>query len=261
LLREVAKVPGIKKVFVRSGIRYDYMLQDKNKEFFSQLVNHHISGQLKVAPEHCVASVLDYMGKPHFDVFEKFWAQYKRLNEKGGKEQYLVPYLMSSHPGCTLNDAVELAEFLKNNARQPEQVQDFYPTPGTISTVIYYTGIHPMTGKSVYVCRDYKEKQMQRALLQYKKRENYALVKEALKLAGREDLIGNSPDCLIRDYSQGKKATPVNKSLQKNRSGKQAKPSNFAKRDERSQKPTQRKPITKREGAKATYKKPNKAKR
>ena len=198
MLREVAKVPGIKKVFVRSGIRYDYMLQDKNKEFFSQLVNHHISGQLKVAPEHCVASVLDYMGKPHFDVFEKFWAQYKRLNEKGGKEQYLVPYLMSSHPGCTLNDAVELAEFLKNNARQPEQVQDFYPTPGTISTCMYYTGIDPRDMSEVYVARDPHDKALQRALLQWGRPEKRPLVLEALQKAGRTDLIGYGKHCLIR---------------------------------------------------------------
>ena len=139
LLRKLRQLPGIKKVFVRSGIRYDYMLQDKNRDFFLELVQHHISGQLKVAPEHCVSSVLDYMGKPHFDVFLKFWRQYKKLNEQDGTEQYLVPYLMSSHPGCTLNDAVKLAEFLHKNGRTPEQVQDFYPTPGTLSTCMYYT--------------------------------------------------------------------------------------------------------------------------
>ncbi len=198
LLREVAKIPGIKKVFVRSGIRYDYMLQDKNKEFFSQLVNHHISGQLKVAPEHCVSSVLDYMGKPHFDVFEKFWAQYKKLNERASKEQYLVPYLMSSHPGCTLNDAVELAEFLKNNARQPEQVQDFYPTPGTISTCMYYTGLDPRDMSEVYVARDPHDKALQRALLQWGKPQMRPLVFEALQKAGRTDLIGYSKHCLVR---------------------------------------------------------------
>jgi uncharacterized radical SAM protein YgiQ len=261
LLSKIEALPKIKKVFIRSGIRFDYLMYDKDDSFFRQLVSHHTSGQLKVAPEHCSDNVLSYMGKPPICVYESFKKKYFELCEKYGLEQYLVPYLMSSHPGSTMKDAVEMALFLKKWNLSPEQVQDFYPTPGTISTVIYYTGIHPMTGKSVYVCRDYKEKQMQRALLQYKKRENYALVKEALKLAGREDLIGNSPDCLIRDYSQGKKVTPVNKSLQKNRSGKKVKPSNFAKRDERSQKPTQRKPTSKREGAKATYKKPNKAKR
>ena len=198
LLRELQKIPGIKKVFVRSGIRYDYMLQDKNKEFFSQLVNHHISGQLKVAPEHCVSSVLDYMGKPHFDVFEKFWRQYRKLNEKGGKEQYLVPYLMSSHPGCTLKDAVELAEFLHKNGRQPEQVQDFYPTPGTLSTCMYYTGIDPRDMSEVYVARDAHEKALQRALLQWGKPEKRPLVIEALKRAERTDLIGYGKECLIR---------------------------------------------------------------
>ena len=198
LLRELQKIPGIKKVFVRSGIRYDYMLQDKNKEFFSQLVNHHISGQLKVAPEHCVSSVLDYMGKPHFDVFEKFWHQYRKLNEKGGKEQYLVPYLMSSHPGCTLKDAVELAEFLHKNGRQPEQVQDFYPTPGTLSTCMYYTGIDPRDMSEVYVARDAHEKALQRALLQWGKPEKRPLVIEALKRAERTDLIGYGKECLIR---------------------------------------------------------------
>ncbi len=198
LLRELQKIPGIKKVFVRSGIRYDYMLQDKNKEFFSQLVNHHISGQLKVAPEHCVSSVLDYMGKPHFDVFEKFWRQYRKLNEKGGKEQYLVPYLMSSHPGCTLKDAVELAEFLHANGRQPEQVQDFYPTPGTLSTCMYYTGIDPRDMSEVYVARDAHEKALQRALLQWGKPEKRPLVIEALKKAERTDLIGYGKECLIR---------------------------------------------------------------
>ena len=251
LLSKIEALPKIKKVFIRSGIRFDYLMYDKDDSFFRQLVSRHTSGQLKVAPEHCSDNVLSYMGKPPIHVYESFKKKYFELSSKYGLEQYLVPYLMSSHPGSTMKDAVEMALFLKKWNLSPEQVQDFYPTPGTISTVIYYTGIHPMTGKSVYVCRDYKEKQMQRALLQYKKRENYALVKEALKLAGREDLIGNSPDCLIRDYSQGKKATPVNKSLQKKGSGKRAKPSAFGKRDEKSPKPTQRKPITKREGAKS----------
>ena len=153
LLRRMREIPGIKKVFVRSGIRYDYMLQDKDRSFFKELVQYHISGQLKVAPEHCVSSVLDYMGKPHFDVFLKFWRQYQKLNEERGTEQYLVPYLMSSHPGCTLSDAVELAEFLHKNGRTPEQVQDFYPTPGTLSTCMYYTGIDPRDMSEVYVAR------------------------------------------------------------------------------------------------------------
>lgn len=198
LLQELRTIPGIKKVFVRSGVRYDYMLEDKNQDFFRELVNHHISGQLKVAPEHCVSTVLDYMGKPHFDVFEKFWAQYRKLNEKGGKEQYLVPYLMSSHPGCTLQDAVHLAEFLKSINRQPEQVQDFYPTPGTLSTCMYYTGIDPRDMSEVYVARDPHEKALQRALLQWGKPQLRPLVFEALEKAGRTDLIGYGKECLVR---------------------------------------------------------------
>ena len=197
LLQRMRKIPGIKKVFVRSGIRYDYMLQDRNKDFFKELVDYHISGQLKVAPEHCVSAVLDYMGKPHFDVFLKFWRQYQKLNEEGGTEQYLVPYLMSSHPGCTLSDAVELAEFLHKNGRTPEQVQDFYPTPGTLSTCMYYTGIDPRSGERVYVARDAEEKAMQRALMQYFM-PNYApLARKALRKAHREDLIGFSRDALL----------------------------------------------------------------
>ncbi|MEA5143963.1 MAG: YgiQ family radical SAM protein [Oscillibacter sp.] len=198
LLKKLRTLPGIKKVFVRSGIRYDYLLQDKNRDFFRELVDHHISGQLKVAPEHCVSTVLDYMGKPHFDVFEKFWAQYKRINEKAGKEQFLVPYLMSSHPGCTLQDAVELAEYLHRLGREPEQVQDFYPTPGTLSTCMYYTGIDPRDMKPVYVARDSHEKALQRALLQWRRPEMKRLVIEALQKAGREDLIGYRRECLVR---------------------------------------------------------------
>ena len=198
LLQKMRQLPKIKKVFVRSGIRYDYMLQDKNKDFFKELVQYHISGQLKVAPEHCVSSVLDYMGKPHFDVFLKFWRQYKKLNEQDGTEQYLVPYLMSSHPGCTLSDAVKLAEFLHKNGRTPEQVQDFYPTPGTLSTCMYYTGIDPRDMSPVYVARDPKEKAMQRALLQWSRPEKRALVVEALEETGRTDLIGYGKECLLR---------------------------------------------------------------
>lgn len=200
LLRRMRELPGIKRVFVRSGIRYDYMLQDKDRSFFKELVKYHISGQLKVAPEHCVSSVLDYMGKPHFDVFLKFWRQYQKLNEEGGTEQYLVPYLMSSHPGCTLSDAVELAEFLHKNGRTPEQVQDFYPTPSTLSTVMYYTGLDPRTMEPVYVPKNPHEKAMQRALMQYRRPQNYFLVREALQKAGRTDLIGFTPKCLIRPY-------------------------------------------------------------
>ena len=205
LLRKLRAIPGIKKVFVRSGIRYDFMLQDKNSEFFAELVKYHISGQLKVAPEHCIDSVLDYMGKPHIDVYEKFMDRYAKLNDRYSKEQYVVPYLMSSHPGSTLQDAVALAEFLNKKGRQPEQVQDFYPTPGTISTCMYYTGIDPITMKSVYVAKSFHEKAMQRALLQWKRPEKRKLVIEALKEAGREDLIGFGPECLVRpDYSPKK---------------------------------------------------------
>ena len=198
LLQRLRRVDGVKKVFVRSGIRYDYLLQDKNQDFFRELVDYHISGQLKVAPEHCVASVLDYMGKPRFDVFERFWRQYQKLNEKEGKQQYLVPYLMSSHPGCTLEDSVRLAEFLHRTGHQPQQVQDFYPTPGTLSTCMYYTGIDPRDMTPVYVARDPHEKALQRALLQWKRPELRGLVIEALEKAGRTDLIGYTPECLIR---------------------------------------------------------------
>lgn len=198
LLRRMRAIPGVKKVFVRSGIRYDYLLQDKNDAFFRELVAHHISGQLKVAPEHCVSNVLDCMGKPHFDVFERFWRKYQKYNEKEQKEQYLVPYLMSSHPGCTLGDAVALAEFLHKTGHQPQQVQDFYPTPGTLSTCMYYTGLDPRTMKPVYVARTPREKAMQRALLQWRRPEKRALVVEALEEAGRTDLIGFGKECLIR---------------------------------------------------------------
>ena len=201
LLRRLRAIPGVKKVFVRSGIRYDYMLADKNSEFFSELVKYHISGQLKVAPEHCIDSVLDYMGKPHIGVYERFMEKYKKLNTKYSKEQYIVPYLMSSHPGSRLEDAVALAEYLNKTGRQPEQVQDFYPTPGTISTCMYYTGIDPLTMKSVYVAKSPHEKAMQRALLQWKRPDKRKLVIEALKAAGREDLIGYGPECLVRPDS------------------------------------------------------------
>ena len=206
LLRKLRNIPGVKKIFVRSGIRYDYMLQDKNGEFFAELVKYHISGQLKVAPEHCIDSVLDYMGKPHIDVYERFMEKYRRLNDRYSKEQYLVPYLMSSHPGSRLEDAVALAEYLNSMGRQPEQVQDFYPTPGTISTCMYYTGIDPTTMEEVYVAKSFHEKAMQRALLQWKRPDKRKLVIEALKEAGREDLIGFAPNCLVRpDYSPAKR--------------------------------------------------------
>ena len=198
LLRDIEALPGIKKVFVRSGIRFDYLLLDRDPTFFRQLVSRHVSGQLKVAPEHCSAGVLSAMGKPDISVYERFRKEYFRLSAEAGLEQYLVPYLMSSHPGSTMDEAIRLAQWLKKWGYAPEQVQDFYPTPGTISTTMYYTGIHPLTGEEIYVARDYKEKQMQRALLQYAKPENAHLVREALRYAHREDLIGNSPECLVR---------------------------------------------------------------
>ena len=204
LLRQVRAVPGVKKVFIRSGIRFDYLLQDKSGEFFAELVQHHVSGQLKVAPEHCVDGVLDYMGKPHIAVYERFKQKYDRLNQRYGKQQYLVPYLMSSHPGCTMDDAVRLAEWLNRTGRQPEQVQDFYPTPGTLSTCMYYTGIDPRTMKPVYVPKDPHEKAMQRALMQWKRPEKRALVREALHAAHREDLIGYGKGCLLRPSAPAK---------------------------------------------------------
>ena len=199
LLLDIEKIPKVKKVFVRSGIRFDYLIYDKDDSFFRQLVTHHVSGQLKVAPEHCSNSALMMMGKPSIEVFEKFKKKYFELSREAGLEQYLVPYLMSSHPGATMKDAVEMALWLKKWGYQPEQVQDFYPTPGTISTVMYYTGIHPMTGRAVHVTTDYREKLLQRALLQYSKPENANLVREALTLAGREDLIGSHEGALVRE--------------------------------------------------------------
>ncbi|MBR2324627.1 MAG: YgiQ family radical SAM protein [Clostridia bacterium] len=213
LLREVEAVPGVKKVFVRSGIRFDYLVYDKDTSFFKQLVERHVSGQLKVAPEHCSDGALSMMGKPPVSVFEKFKGTYFSLCKAAGLEQYLVSYLMSSHPGATMKDAVEMAVWLKKWGYSPEQVQDFYPTPGTISTVMYYTGIHPMTGKPVPVTTDYHEKQLQRALLQFSRPENANLVREALRLAGREDLIGTGPDCLVRPaFGKGGKNMPYQKS-------------------------------------------------
>ncbi len=198
LLRTLRKKEGVKKVFVRSGIRFDYLLEDENDAFFTELVKHHISGQLKVAPEHVSKNVLRYMGKPSREVYDKFCEKFYATNKKLKKEQYLVPYLMSSHPGSTLDDAIELALYLKEHNLTPQQVQDFYPTPGTISTCMFYTGIDPITLKPVYVAKSPEEKAMQRALLQYKNPSNYHLVLNALKKAGREDLIGFSNHCLIR---------------------------------------------------------------
>ena len=198
LLRKVAAVPGVKKVFVRSGVRFDYLLLDKNGEFFAELVKNHISGQLKVAPEHCIESVLYYMGKPRSAVYERFAEKYRRLNARYGKEQYLVPYLISSHPGSTVDDAIALAEYLNRTGKAPEQVQDFYPTPGTLSTCMYYTGLDPRTMKPVHVPRSREEKAVQRALLQWKRPENRKTVLRALRKAGRFDLIGYGKSCLVR---------------------------------------------------------------
>lgn len=198
LLRKIRAVDKVKKVFVRSGIRYDYLIKDKNDEFFKELCMHHVSGQLKVAPEHISPRVLSCMGKPGLDVYQKFCDKFYQINKEIGKEQYLVPYLMSSHPGSTLKEAIELAVYLKRMGIRPQQVQDFYPTPGTLSTAMFYTGIDPRTMKSVYVPKTYEEKAMQRALLQSSKPENYQLVKKALIQAGRRDLIGFGPDCLIK---------------------------------------------------------------
>ena len=199
LLRRVEEIPKIKKVFIRSGIRFDYLIYDNDETFFKKLVRDHVSGQLKVAPEHCCNGVLGYMGKPSIEVYNKFKSRFFELTKSMNKEQYLVPYLMSSHPGSTLKDAIELALYLKRSGYSPEQVQDYYPTPGTVSTVMYYTGIDPLTMKKVYVVTDYHEKQLQRALLQYSKPQNADLVREALIKAGRTDLIGNGKDCLVSD--------------------------------------------------------------
>ena len=197
LLRKIRNLPGVKKVFIRSGIRYDYVMQDKNDDFFQELCKYHISGQLKVAPEHISNKVLKQMGKPSKDIYEKFVKKYFEINNKINKKQFLVPYLMSSHPGSDLNAAIELALYIKKMGYMPEQVQDFYPTPGSLSTTIYYTGINPFTGEEVYVAREQKEKNMQRALLQFSVPENYSIVKEALEKANREDLIGSNKKCLI----------------------------------------------------------------
>ncbi len=198
LLRKLRSLPKVKKVFIRSGIRFDYLLADKNDEFFYELVEHHVSGQLKVAPEHISDAVLSKMGKPENAVYERFVKKYYDINKKLDKKQFLVPYLMSSHPGSTLKEAIELAEYLRDLGYMPEQVQDFYPTPSTISTVMYYTGIDPRDKKPVYVCKNPHEKAMQRALIQYRNPKNYELIKEALIKAHREDLIGFDKKCLIR---------------------------------------------------------------
>lgn len=198
LLRKLRQLPGVKKVFIRSGIRFDYLLEDKDDRFFRELCQYHVSGQLKVAPEHISDNVLRYMGKPPVEVYDRFKEKYRKINEQIGKKQYLVPYLMSSHPGSTLKDAIALAEYLRDLGYMPEQVQDFYPTPSTISTCMYYTGLDPATMQPVYVSHNPHEKAMQRALIQYRNPSNYDLVYEALKKEHREDLIGFDQHCLIR---------------------------------------------------------------
>jgi uncharacterized radical SAM protein YgiQ len=198
LLRKIRKVEGIKKVFIRSGIRYDYVLYDNNDEFMEELCKYHVSGQLRTAPEHVSQSVLKLMGKPNIKTYNKFVEKFHEINKKLKKNQYIVPYFISSHPGSRLKDAAELAEYIRDMGHIPDQVQDFYPTPGTLSTCMYYTGINPLTKEEVYVPRDEEEKKMQRALLQYKKKENYELVLKALKKEKRYDLIGYGPKALVR---------------------------------------------------------------
>ena len=226
LLRKLRALPGVKKVFVRSGIRFDYMIADKKDTFFRELVQHHISGQLKVAPEHVSDVVLARMGKPKNAVYKRFVDKYHALNQQYGKNQFLVPYLMSSHPGSGMREAVELAEYIRDMGYNPEQVQDFYPTPSTLSTVMYYTGLDPRTMEQVYVPTDPHEKAMQRALIQYRNPKNYYLVREALQKAGREDLIGYGKKCLIRPVppNAGKRKAPQSNPAKKPpRNGKRGK--------------------------------------
>jgi uncharacterized radical SAM protein YgiQ len=198
ILRQIRTLPGVKRVFIRSGIRYDALMIDENNDFMRELVQHHVSGQLKVAPEHVDEHTLACMGKPSVQVFDLFRDKFEQLNRECGKEQYIVPYFISSHPGCDLAAAIKLAEYLRDTRLQPEQVQDFYPTPGTLSTCMFYTGLDPRSMKPVYIPKSAREKAMQRALLQYKRPHNAKLVREALRAAGREDLIGFGLHCLVR---------------------------------------------------------------
>ena len=211
LLREVRSLPGVKKVFIRSGFRFDYLMADPNKEFLREICQYHVSGQMRVAPEHVSDGVLKEMGKPKVDVYNSFVKEFEKINHELGLKQYIVPYLMSSHPGSTLKDAIKLAEYIRDMGYIPEQVQDFYPTPGTVSTTMYYTGLNPLTMEKVYVPRNPHEKAMQRALIQYRNPENYELVKEALLREHREDLIGFDPSCLIRPRKTTKTATGHNR--------------------------------------------------
>ncbi|MBX7296081.1 YgiQ family radical SAM protein [Clostridium chauvoei] len=231
LLRKIRKLPKVKKAFVRSGLRYDYIMADKNDTFFKELVEHHVSGQLKVAPEHVSPRVLKYMGKPSGDTYDRFSEKFFKINKQLGKEQYLIPYLMSSHPGSGLREVIELAEYLRDIKYQPEQVQDFYPTPGTLSTTMFYTGLDPITMEEVYIPKSKEEKAMQRALLQFKNPKNYNLVYDALMKAEREDLIGNGPKCLIKS-----KADRYLASFKKsNSSGYQGKNKNKSKSSDKKQ--------------------------
>ena len=225
LLRKLRQLPCVKKVFIRSGIRFDYLLEDKDDRFFRELCQYHVSGQLKVAPEHISDNVLRYMGKPPVEVYDRFKEKYRKINEQIGKKQYLVPYLMSSHPGSTLKDAIALAEYLRDLGYMPEQVQDFYPTPSTISTCMYYTGLDPATMQPVYVSHNPHEKAMQRALIQYRNPSNYDLVYEALKKEHREDLIGFDQHCLIRPrkLSEEKKKSSTKGMVGKDTAAKHAK--------------------------------------
>ena len=220
LLKKLRQIPGVKKVFIRSGIRFDYLLADKKKDFLKELCQYHVSGQLKVAPEHVAQPVLALMGKPEHSVYEKFTAEFNKMNEKIGKKQYLVPYLMSSHPGSTLKEAVELAEYCRDLGYMPEQVQDFYPTPSTLSTCMYYTGIDPRNGKAVYIPKNPHEKAMQRALIQYRNPKLYDLVLEALRRAGRIDLVGYGPKCLIRPKHSHENRTTVSRRANARHTGK-----------------------------------------
>ncbi len=253
LLRKLRALPGVKKVFIRSGIRFDYLLADKDDTFFRELVEHHVSGQLKVAPEHISDAVLSEMGKPGRIVYEQFVRKYDKINERLAKKQFLVPYLMSSHPGSTLKEAVELAEYLREFGYMPEQVQDFYPTPSTVSTVMYYTGIDPRNGKKIYVCRNPHEKMLQRALIQYRNPSNYELVREALIKAGREDLIGFSDKCLIRPRKVKEQNTGT-------RSDKEKRTKENRKRNERENSPNHKgKGNTKGKTIRNVHKRKNKA--
>lgn len=245
LLKQLRALPGVKKVFIRSGIRFDYLLADKDQSFLKELCEYHVSGQLKVAPEHISDAVLKYMGKPENSVYRRFVQSYQKMNEKIGRKQFLVPYLMSSHPGSTLKEAVELAEFLRDFGYMPKQVQDFYPTPSTLSTCMYYTGVDPRTMEPVYTAVNPHEKAMQRALIQYRNPKNYELVSEALHKAGRTDLIGFDKKCLIRPKNiQSSSSTQKGASAKKQQTGKMSKAQTSQKQQKsQKQKPQQKKTI------------------